>query len=72
MFGMCFALLYVIKLVTLIEFQEINGFNIGIGPSNPPTKDYQIIKMNVQSKVLQFISLLMEVNFLQCFFSELK
>ena len=52
MFGMCFALLYVIKLVTLIEFQEINGFNIEIGPSNPPTKDYQIIKMNVQSKVL--------------------
>ena len=53
MFGMCFALLYVIKLVTLIEYQEINGFNIEIGPStNPPTKDYQIIKMNVQSKVL--------------------
>ena len=41
MFGMCFAryLLNVIKLVTLMEYQEINGFNIEIRPSNPPTKD---------------------------------
>ena len=61
MFGMCFALLYVIKLVTLIEYQEIkitlieyqeiNIFNIEIEPSNPPTKDNQI-KMYVQRKVL--------------------
>ena len=39
MFGICYALiLNVIPLVILIEYQEINGFYIEIGPSNTLTK----------------------------------